>query len=118
MLINYLPILIYMLIAVVLMGVMVLLSELVGKKTHSIQKDIPYECGMDPIGDARSRYTVRFYIIAMFFIVFDIEAIFLYPWAVVFKPLGWFGLVEMGVFIAILAVGLAYVWGKGALEWE
>ena len=118
MLINYLPILIYMLIAVGLVGVIVLLSELLGKKTHSVQKDIPYECGMDPIGDARSRYTVRFYIIAMFFIVFDIEAIFLYPWAVVFKPLGWFGLWEMGVFVAILAVGLAYVWGKGALEWE
>jgi NADH-quinone oxidoreductase subunit A len=118
MLINYLPILIYLLIALGLMGVMILLSEIVGKKTHSVQKDIPYECGMDPIGDARSRYTVRFYIIAMFFIVFDIEAIFLYPWAVVFKPLGWFGLVEMGVFIAILTVGLAYVWGKGALEWE
>jgi NADH-quinone oxidoreductase subunit A len=118
MLIDYLPILIYMLIALGLMGVMILLSEIVGKKTHSVQKDIPYECGMDPIGDARSRYTVRFYIIAMFFIVFDIEAIFLYPWAVVFKPLGWFGLVEMGVFVAILAVGLAYVWGKGALEWE
>jgi NADH-quinone oxidoreductase subunit A len=118
MLIDYLPILIFMLIALGLMGVMVLLSEIVGKKTHSVQKDLPYECGMDPIGDARGRYTVRFYIIAMFFIVFDIEAIFLYPWAVVFKPLGWFGLVEMGVFIAILAVGLAYVWGKGALEWE
>ena len=118
MLIDYLPILIYMLISVGLVGVIVLLSELLGKKTHSVQKDIPYECGMDPIGDARSRYTVRFYIIAMFFIVFDIEAIFLYPWGVVFKPLGWFGLVEMGVFIAILAVGLAYVWGKGALEWE
>lgn len=118
MLINYLPILIYMLIAVGLVGVIVLLSELLGKKTHSVQKDIPYECGMDPIGDARSRFNVRFYIIAMFFIVFDIEAIFLYPWAVVFKPLGWFGLVEMGLFIVILAVGLAYVWGKGALEWE
>ena len=118
MLIDYLPILVYMLIAVGLVGVIVLLSELVGRKTHSVQKDLPYECGMDPIGDARSRFTVRFYIIAMFFIVFDIEAIFLYPWAVVFKPLGWFGLWEMGVFIAILAVGLAYVWGKGALEWE
>src|SRR3989339_328492 len=73
---------------------------------------------IDPIGDARSRYTVRFYVIAMFFIVFDIEAIFLYPWAVVFKPLGWFGFVEMLVFISIIAVGLVYVWGKGALEWE
>ncbi len=118
MLINYLPILIYMLIAVGLVGVIVLLSELLGKKTHTVQKDIPYECGMDPIGDARSRYTVRFYIIAMFFIVFDIEAIFLYPWGVIFKQLGWFGFVEMFVFVAVLVVGLVYVWGKGALEWE
>ena len=76
------------------------------------------ECGMDPIGDARNRYTVRFYVIAMFFIVFDIEAIFLYPWAVIFKPLGWFGFWEMLVFIGVLVVGLVYVWGKGALEWE
>jgi NADH-quinone oxidoreductase subunit A len=118
MLIDYLPILIYMVIAMGLVGVIVLLSELLGKKKHFPSKDIPYECGMDPIGDARHRYTVRFYVIAMFFIVFDIEAIFLYPWAVVFKPLGWFGFVEMLVFIAILVVGLVYVWGKGALEWE
>jgi NADH-quinone oxidoreductase subunit A len=73
---------------------------------------------MDPIGDARFRYTVRFYVIAMFFIVFDIEAIFLYPWAVIFKSLGWFGFYEMLVFIGVLVVGLVYVWGKGALEWE
>ena len=118
MLIDYLPVLIYMVIAVGLVGVIVLLSELLGKKTHCPTKDLAYECGMDPIGDARTRYSVRFYVIAMFFIVFDIEAIFLYPWAVVFKPLGWFGFWEMMVFIGILVVGLAYVWGKGALEWE
>ena len=118
MLIDYLPILVFMIIAIGLIGVIVLLSELLGKKVHFPAKDIAYECGMDPIGDARSRYTVRFYIIAMFFIVFDIEAIFLYPWAVIFKPLGWFGFWEMLVFIAILAVGLVYVWGKGALELE
>ena len=118
MLINYLPVLLFMVITIGLVGVIVLLSELLGKKKHFPAKDIPYECGMDPIGDARSRYTVRFYVIAMFFIVFDIEAIFLYPWAVIFKSLGWFGFVEMLVFIAILVVGLVYVWGKGALEWE
>ena len=118
MLINYVPVLIFMLIAIGLVAVIVLLSELLGKKKHFASKDMPYECGMDPIGDARSRYTVRFYVIAMFFIVFDIEAIFLYPWAVVFKPLGWFGFWEMLVFIGIIAVGLVYVWGKGALEWE
>ncbi len=118
MLIDYLPVLIYMLIAVGLIGVIVLLSELLGKKRHTPAKDMPYECGMDPIGDARHRYTVRFYVIAMFFVVFDIEAIFLYPWAVIFRSLGWFGFVEMLVFIGILVVGLVYVWGKGALEWE
>ncbi|MCK9376548.1 MAG: NADH-quinone oxidoreductase subunit A [Syntrophobacterales bacterium] len=118
MLINYLPVLLFMVIAVGLVGMIVLLSEILGKKKHFPAKDIPYECGMDPIGDARSRYSVRFYVIAMFFIVFDIEAIFLYPWAVIFKSLGWFGFVEMLVFIGILVVGLVYVWGKGALEWE
>jgi len=118
MLINYLPVLLFMVIAIGLVAVIVLLSELLGKKKHFPAKDIPYECGMDPIGDARSRYTVRFYVIAMFFIVFDIEAIFLYPWAVIFKSLGWFGFMEMLVFIAVLVVGLVYVWGKGALEWE
>ena len=115
---NYLPLLIYMVIVVGLVGLIVGLYEFIGKKIHFPSKDIPYECGMDPIGDARHRYTVRFYVIAMFFIVFDIEIIFLYPWAVIFKPLGWFGFVEMLVFIAILTVGLVYVWGKGALEWE
>lgn len=118
MLLDYLPLFLYMVIAAGLVGLIVLLSEFLGRKTHTPQKDIPYECGMDPIGDARHRYAVRFYVIAMFFIVFDIEAIFLYPWAVVFKPLGWFGLVEMALFIFVLVVGLAYVWGKGALEWE
>ncbi|MDI6853669.1 MAG: NADH-quinone oxidoreductase subunit A [Deltaproteobacteria bacterium] len=118
MLINYVPVLLYMGIVVGLIGSIVLLSELLGKKRHTPQKDIPYECGMDPIGDARYRYTVRFYVIAMFFIVFDIEAIFLYPWGVIFKDLGWFGFAEMAIFVFVLVVGLAYVWGKGALEWE
>lgn len=118
MLINYLPVFIFIIITIGLVAMIVVLSELLGKKKHFPAKDMPYECGMDPIGDARSRYTVRFYVIAMFFIVFDIEAIFLYPWAVVFKSLGWFGFVEMLVFIAIISVGLIYVWGKGALEWE
>jgi NADH-quinone oxidoreductase subunit A len=73
---------------------------------------------MPPIGSARERFPIKFYIIAMLFIVFDIETVFMYPWAVVFRQLGMFGFVEMGVFIAILVVGYAYVWRKGALEWE
>ena len=118
MLLDYLPVFLYMVISVGLVVLIVALSEVLGKKRHTPQKDMPYECGMDPIGDARHRYAVRFYVIAMFFIVFDIEAIFLYPWGVIFKQLGWFGFVEMAIFIFILAVGLIYVWGKGALEWE
>ena len=118
MLIDYLPILIYLIVSIGVAVVMVVLSETVGKKTHTPVKDMAYECGMIPTGDARSRYSVKFFVIAMFFLVFDIEAIFLYPWGVVYKDLGWFGLVEMGIFILVLAVGLAYVWGKGALEWE
>jgi NADH-quinone oxidoreductase subunit A len=118
MLIDYLPVLIFLALTMGLVGLIALLSELLGRKRHTPAKDLPYECGMDPIGDARHRYTVRFYIIAMFFIVFDIEAVFLYPWGVIFKSLGWFGLLEMAVFIFILVVGLIYVWGKGALEWD
>jgi len=78
----------------------------------------PYECGMPIIGSAQERFSIKFYIIAMLFILFDIEAVFLYPWAVMFKRLGIFGFVEMGVFIIILLVGFVYVWKKGALEWE
>ncbi|MFH1624392.1 MAG: NADH-quinone oxidoreductase subunit A, partial [Pseudomonadota bacterium] len=82
------------------------------------QKMMPYECGVDPIGTARRRFSVKFYIIAMLFIIFDIEAVFLYPWAVVFKDLKVFGFIEMGIFIVILFIGLIYAWKKGALEWE
>jgi NADH-quinone oxidoreductase subunit A len=94
------------------------LSAIFGKRKITPQKMIPYECGMDPIGEARKRFSVRFYIVAMLFIVFDIEAAFLYPWAVIFRDLKIFGLAEMGVFIAVLLVGFVYVWKKGALEWE
>jgi NADH-quinone oxidoreductase subunit A len=96
----------------------ILLSAIFGKRKITPQKMLPYECGMDPIGQARKPFSVKFYIIAMLFIVFDLEAVFLYPWAVVFKDLKVFGLVEMGAFIAILLVGFIYVWKKGALEWE
>jgi NADH-quinone oxidoreductase subunit A len=79
---------------------------------------IPYECGMDPFGEARARFSIKFYLVAVLFIIFDIEAVFLYPWAVIFRELKIFGLMEMAVFIAILLVGFVYVWKKGALEWE
>lgn len=118
MLTEYLPIFIFFIVAVGFALVTLFLSAIFGKRKITPQKMIPYECGMDPIGEARKRFSVRFYIVAMLFIVFDIEAAFLYPWAVIFRDLKIFGLAEMGVFIAILLVGFVYVWKKGALEWE
>jgi NADH-quinone oxidoreductase subunit A len=118
MLDSYLPILVLIAIALAFALGSVVMSRLVGQKKPSTVKLAPYECGMPPVGSARERVSVKFYIIAMLFIVFDIEAVFLYPWAVMFKRLGLFGFVEMGVFIAILLVGYVYVWKKGALEWE
>ena len=118
MLDNYLPILVLIAIALAFALGSVVFSWLIGQKKPSAVKLAPYECGMPLVGTARERFSVKFYIIAMLFIVFDIEAVFLYPWAVMFKRLGMFGFVEMGVFIVILLVGYVYVWKKGALEWE
>lgn len=115
---NYLPILILGVIALIFACGSLIVSSLIGQKKPNPDKLMPYECGVIPVGDARRRYPVRYYIVAMLFIVFDIEAAFMYPWAVLFKELGWFGLIEMLVFMAILIIGLIYVWGKGALEWE
>jgi NADH-quinone oxidoreductase subunit A len=114
----YLPIMVLIAIALAFALGSVIFSRIVGQKRPNPIKLTPYECGMPPVGSARERLSVKFYIIAMLFILFDIEAVFLYPWAVIFKKLGWFGFIEMGVFIAILLVGYIYVWKKGALEWE
>jgi NADH-quinone oxidoreductase subunit A len=114
----YLPILVLVIVAAMFGLVSVTLSSLIGQKKPSAVKLQPYECGCDPVGSARERFSIKFYLIAMLFILFDIEAVFLYPWAVLFKRLGVFGLMEMGVFIVILFVGYIYVWKKGALEWE
>jgi NADH-quinone oxidoreductase subunit A len=114
----YLPIILLVVIAAMFGLGSVVVSSLVGQKKPSAVKMQPYECGCDPVGSARERFSIKFYLIAMLFILFDIECVFLYPWAVLFKRLGMFGLVEMGVFIVILFVGYIYVWKKGALEWE
>ncbi|MBI4621302.1 MAG: NADH-quinone oxidoreductase subunit A [Desulfobacterales bacterium] len=116
--IDYLPIFAFLVIAILFAVVTIALSSIIGTKKPIPQKMMPYECGVDPIGSARRRFSVKFYIIAMLFIIFDIEAVFLYPWAVIFKDMGTFGFIEMGVFIVILFVGLIYAWKKGALEWE
>jgi NADH-quinone oxidoreductase subunit A len=117
MLNGYIPVLI-MLAVVTAFGVLVVtLSWLVGKRQSSSEKLMAYECGNIPAGDARRRFPIKFYITAMLFIVFDIEAMFLYPWAVIYRSLKLYGLIEMVVFIAILLIGFLYVWKKGALEW-
>jgi NADH-quinone oxidoreductase subunit A len=114
----YLPILLLIIFAIMFGIGSLLLSSLIGPKKMSPLKLSPYECGCEPVGSARERFSVKFYLIAMLFILFDIEAVFLYPWSILFKRLGIFGVVEMGVFIAILLVGYIYIWKKGALEWE
>jgi NADH-quinone oxidoreductase subunit A len=116
--IGYLSIFIFFALAAGFALFTVFLSSLLGPRRNTPQKMLPYECGMDPVGPARNPFSVRFYLVAMLFIIFDIEAVFLYPWAVIFQELKVFGLIEMAVFIAILLVGFIYVWKRGALEWE
>ena len=114
---NYVPIFIFIVIVATLLPVTLLLAKLVRPDNPTKAKLMPYECGIDPVDNARGRYTVRYYIIAILFVVFDVETIFLFPWAVKFKAFGIFGLLEMLVFLAILIVGYIWVWKKGALEW-
>ena len=114
---GYIPIAIFFLIAVSLPVVLLGASRLLQRRVFERQKLLPYECGVDPIGDARERFSVRFYIVAILFLVFDVETIFLFPWAIIYDRLALFGLAEMLVFIGILVVGYYYAWKKGALEW-
>ena len=118
MLLSYLPIVLFVLLAAGFALATLFLSSVLGPRRPSKDKLSPYECGIDPVGSARERFSVKFYLVAMLFIVFDIEIVFLYPWAVVMKRLGLFGLVEMGIFVVILLAGLVYVWRKGCLEWD
>jgi len=114
---NYVPVFIFVALIVIAIPLTLLLAKLVRPSNPTKTKQMAYECGVDPIGDARARYTIRFYIVAILFVVFDVETIFLFPWAIQYKALGLFGLVEMLVFLAILIAGYVWVWKKGALEW-
>jgi NADH-quinone oxidoreductase subunit A len=123
-LLDYLPIVLMFGVAAGFAGGNILLSQLVGQHKPTRTKLMPYECGKDPVGSARERFSVKFYLIAMIFILFDIELIFLMPWAVVFRPLAAAGqglrtiiFVEMMLFIALLLVGYVYVWKKGLFDW-
>ena len=115
---NYGPILLMFILAAGLAGVLIAASTIVGKHKRTKEKDQAYECGMSPTGDAREPFSVHFYMVALIFILFDIEAIFLYPWALIYHDLKWFGFVEMVLYIAILLVGYIYLWKKGALDWN
>lgn len=114
---NYVPIFLFAALVIVLLPVTLLAAKLVRPDNPTKAKLLPYECGIDPVDNARGRYTVRYYIIAILFVVFDVETIFLFPWAVRFKALGLFGFVEMVIFLIILIAGYVWVWAKGALEW-
>lgn len=115
---NYGPLLLMFILAGGLAGVLITLSTIVGRHVHTRAKDLPYECGVPPTGDARQPFSVHFYLVALMFILFDIEAIFLYPWALVYHSLNLFGFVEMLLYIIILLVGYIFLWKKGALNWE
>jgi NADH-quinone oxidoreductase subunit A len=118
MLQEYLPIVVLLVLATGLAGLVVLIGHWFGPRRPTPRKEMPYESGMRPIGPGTRRMPVRFYLVAVLFILFDIEVVFFLPWAVVYKKLGVFGLVEMLIFILILLVGYVYAWKKGALEWE
>jgi NADH-quinone oxidoreductase subunit A len=118
MLHEYLPIVVLIVIATVMAGLVILIGHFFGPRRPTMRKSLPYESGMRPIGPGTRRMPVRFYLVAVLFILFDIEIVFFLPWAVVFRKLGLFGLVEMLIFIVILLVGYVYAWKKGALEWE
>jgi NADH-quinone oxidoreductase subunit A len=118
MMLEYVAIAILFVLATLVALIAIGLGELFGPKKKTSQKSMPYESGMSPYGPGTRRMPVRFYLIAVLFILFDIEVVFFLPWAVVFRQLGLFGLIEMVIFIVILLVGYLYAWKKGALEWE
>ena len=125
MLENYLPILIFLAIGVVMAGIMIGLGMVLAPRRPDSEKLSPYECGFEAFEDSRMKFDVRYYLVAILFIIFDLEIAFLFPWAVVLEEIGWFGFTAMMVFLGILmvflgilVVGFAYEWKKGALEWE
>jgi NADH-quinone oxidoreductase subunit A len=115
---EYLPTLLFLIVATGIGIALIVIGNVLGPKRPSAEKLSPYECGFPAFEDARMRFDVRYYLVAIIFIVFDLEIAFVFPWALVFRELGVFALVEMGVFLSLLVIGFIYVWKKGALEWE
>lgn len=115
---TWFPVLIQIVIAMAVAGAMIALSALLGRRVRDPIKWMPYESGMQPVGNARERFSVKFYLVAMVFILFDVEAIFLFPWAVVYRELKLFAFFEMLLFIALVLCGFFYIWKKGVLDWS
>jgi NADH-quinone oxidoreductase subunit A len=115
---EYIPALIMLFLAAATAVGMLVATTLIGPKKIFAEKMEPFECGESPIVSPKLRFSVKFYLVALFFVIFDIEVVFVYPWAVLFRDLGIFGFVEMMIFLSILTIGLIYVWRRGALEWD
>ena len=118
MLTEYLPVLLFLVVSAVVGIALIVIGNLLGPRRPETDKASPYECGFEAFEDARMRFDVRYYLIAILFIIFDLEIAFVFPWATVFGKLGLLGLIEMGMFLSLLVLGFVYVWKKGALEWE
>jgi NADH-quinone oxidoreductase subunit A len=114
----YFPVLVQVFIAMTIAGGMVIGSYLLGKRVRSRAKDMPYESGMVPVGSTRERFSVKFYLVAMMFILFDVELVFLYPWVVVYSDLGLYGFIVMFLFVDLILWGFYYIWKKGVLDWS
>ena len=118
MLENYLPVLIFIIVGLGIGLIAPIIGYLLSPKHPNPEKLSAYECGFDAFNDARAPFDVRYYLVAILFVIFDLETAFLVPWAVVFRTLGWTGMIAMGIFLGLLTVGFIYEWKKGALEWE
>jgi NADH-quinone oxidoreductase subunit A len=115
---KYLPIIILFVLAAAVPLALIIIASVVGPRKQTKAKMIAFECGNDPVGQPRKRFSVHFFLIALLFLIFDVEGVFLFPWAVLMRKLGLYGFIEMAIFLIILILGLFYVWKKGALEWE
>ena len=115
---NYLPILIFMTVSLLMGSVLIILGKILGPSRPDAEKNSPYECGFEAFEDSRMKFDVRYYLVAILFIIFDLEIAFLFPWAIVLDQIGTFGLLAMAVFLSVLVIGFIFEWKKGALEWE
>ncbi len=115
---SYLPVIIFIAVSVLIAGVLLVMPYIVAYRAPDPEKLSAYECGFNSFDDARMKFDIRFYLVSILFIIFDLEAAFLFPWAVSFNAIGWFGFFSMMVFLAVLTIGFIYEWKKGALEWD